>query len=99
MFCFALMTFLDFGQLEVNLPSKGPHDQGHDQDVEDQEEGLFDAPRHTITSDGRTDFDVHVTGRPLDAPKTGAFVHQEIVQSGGKNVGQRNFSIQQGHHA
>ena len=73
------MAFLHFSQLEVDLPPKGPDDQGHDQDVEDQEEGLFDAPRHTITSDGWTDFDVHVAGRSLDAAQAGAFVHQKVV--------------------
>ena len=38
-----LMTFLHFSQLEVDLPPKGPDNQGHGRTLRTGE-GLFDTP-------------------------------------------------------
>ena len=98
-FCGSLMPCFDLIEFQSDLLPKGPNDQGNNQDVDDQQEGLFDAPRHAITSNRGPDFNVHVPRWSQDAPKACTFVHEELVQAGRKGLWHVNPAAKQGDHA
>jgi len=98
-FCCALVPCFDLIEFQPDLLAQGPDDQGDDQDVDDQQEGLFDAPRHAITSNRGSDFDVDVPRWSQDAPKACTLVDEELVQAWRKGFWHVNPTVKQGDHA
>jgi hypothetical protein len=93
------MPCFDLIEFQPDLLAKGPDDQSDNQEVDDQQQGLFDAPRHAITSNRGSNFDVDVPCRPQDAPKACSLVDEELVQSGRKVFWHVNPAAEQGDHA
>ena len=98
-FCCTLMPRFDLIEFQPDLPAKGPDDQGDNQEVDDQQQGLFDAPRHAITSNRGSDFDVDVPCWSQDASKARTLVDEELVQAGRKGFWHVNPAGKQGDHA